>query len=62
MAKWYVEYKIHKNGHSEYECVNGINARDGKEAIEYVKEHIAIGAYNFKAYHDDDDNNEEENS
>ena len=49
MSKWYVEYKTYgKQGY-----ISGIEAKDGKEAIEYVKAHV-IGAVHFKVWHDDE--------
>ena len=55
MSKWCVEYKVHvKGGYSKTDCINGIDAKDGSEAIEYVKKHV-FGAYKFKAYHDDEE-------
>lgn len=52
--KWYVEYKAYgKQGY-----MGGIEAKDGKAAIEYVKEHV-IGATHFRVWHDDEgDENE----
>lgn len=57
MSKWYVEYKT-PNKHG-WQGINGIEAKDGKEAIEYVKEHVIIGGYKFKAYHDDEEEEEQ---
>lgn len=52
MAKWVVEYKTtDKHG---WDCMEGVEAKDGKEAIEYVKKHI-WGAYKFKAWHDEEE-------
>ena len=53
MTKWYVEFRAY--GKMKY--MGGIVAKDGKEAIEYVKAHV-IGANHFKVWHDDDDENE----
>jgi hypothetical protein len=50
MSKWYVEFKAY--GKQRY--IRGIEAEDGKAAIEYVKAHV-IGATRFKVWHDDDD-------
>ena len=50
MKKWYVEYKVY--GKQSY--IGGIEAKDGKEAIEYVKAHV-IGAACFKVFHDDEE-------
>lgn len=51
MSKWIVEYKTtDKHG---WQSIEGIEANDGKEAIEYVKVHV-WGAYKFKAWHDDE--------
>lgn len=36
------------------DTIDGIEAVDGKEAIEYVKKHV-IGVYKFQCFHDDDD-------
>ena len=54
-SKWYVEYKT--TTHAGWQGIGGIEARDGKEAIEYAKEHVAIDAYKFKAFHDDEEEN-----
>ena len=54
MSKWYVEYKVRRTSYAVTEYIGNIEAKDGKEAIEYVKQHV-IGAYKFKAYHDDED-------
>ncbi len=54
MKKWYVEYKHY----GKFGYIGGIEAEDGKAAIEYVKAHV-IGAHSFKVWHDDD---EEEDS
>lgn len=52
MSKWIVEYKTtDKHG---WQSIEGIEANDGKEAIEYVKAHV-WGAYKFKAWHDDEE-------
>lgn len=48
--KWYVEYKAY--GKQYY--MSGIEAKDGKEAIEYVKEQV-IGATKFHVMRDDDE-------
>lgn len=53
MSKWYVEYKTHYV--PGWQGINGIEAEDGKAAIEYVKEHIVIGGYRFKAFKDEDE-------
>lgn len=50
MMKWYVEYwAFGKQGY-----MSGIEAKDGKEAIEYVREHV-IGATRFKVFRDDEE-------
>lgn len=47
---WYVEYRAYgKMGYMEK-----IEAKDGKEAIEYVKSKV-VGATNFSVWHDDED-------
>ena len=48
--KWTVEYKT-TDSHG-WKSMEGIIAKDGKEAIEYVKRH-SFGAYKFKAYKED---------
>ncbi len=49
MAKWYVEFWSHgKQGY-----ISGIEANNGKEAIDHVKEHV-IGATRFTVMHDND--------
>ena len=55
MSKWYVEWKVRENGILKVHYMGGIEAKDGKEAIEYVKEHVAIGAHGFRADHDDEE-------
>ena len=50
---WYVEFRAY----GKMKHMGGIVARDGKEAIEYVKAHV-IGATCFKVWHDDDDEND----
>lgn len=52
MKKWYVEYKTPAS--HGWQGINDIEAKDGKQAIEYVKSHV-IGAYKFKAFHDDEE-------
>lgn len=54
MSKWYVEYKIRKTSYATTNYMDNIEAKDGKEAIEYVKQHV-IGAYGFKVFHDDNE-------
>lgn len=54
MAKWYVEYKVNRNGRFQTEYIGNIEAKDGKEAIEIVKNKV-IGAYRFKVWHDDEE-------
>ena len=55
MSKWCVEYKVHAiGGYSKTDCVSGIEAKNGNEAIEYVKAHV-IGCYKFKVFHDDEE-------
>lgn len=49
--KWCVEYKAY----GKWRYVEKIEAKDGKEAIEYVKNHVAIGATCFKVWHDDEE-------
>ena len=50
MTYWYVEYKAYgKQGY-----MGKIEAKDGKEAIEYVKSKV-IGATNFRVWHDDEE-------
>lgn len=50
MAKWYVEYKAYgKRGY-----MGQIEAKDGNEAIEIVKQSV-IGAQRFKVWHDDEE-------
>lgn len=52
MSKWVVEYKtVNKLG---WQSMEGIEAKDGAEAIEYVKSHI-FGCYKFKAWHDEEE-------
>lgn len=48
MTPWYVEYKV---GFKQY-WKGGIMARDGREAIQYVQDHV-IGAWDFHVWHDD---------
>lgn len=55
MSKWYVEWKQHDNRFNRYHYMGGIEAKDGKEAIEYVRNNVAMGGYSFKAWHDDDE-------
>lgn len=50
MKKWYVEFKCY--GKQKY--LGGIVAKDGKEAIEFVKSRF-IGATSFKVWHDDEE-------
>lgn len=50
MAKWYVEYRAY----TKVEYMGGIEAKDGKGAIEYVKDHV-IGACCFRNVQRDDD-------
>jgi len=57
MSKWYVEYKsTDKSSKNNFGmgCMGKIEAKDGKEAIEYVKRHV-FGAYKFKVWHDDEE-------
>ena len=51
MPKWYVEFKLTTG---EYKYMEGIEAKDGKEAIEYVKSRY-YNAYSFKVFHDDEE-------
>lgn len=55
MAKWYVECKVRRNGRAEWIGFGKIEAKDGKEAIEWVKQHKVIGGYKYSAYRDDDE-------
>ena len=48
---WYVEYKAY----GKFYSMGNIEAKDGKEAIEYVKKHGHIGAHSFKVWHDDEE-------
>lgn len=48
--KWYVEYKAF----GKFGYMEKIEAKDGKEAIEYVKSKV-IGATKFKVFHDDEE-------
>lgn len=50
MPKWYVEFRCY--GKMKY--LGGIVAKDGKEAIQYIKDHF-IGATSFRVWHDDDE-------
>lgn len=50
MAKWYVEYRAYNRG----EYMGGIEAEDGKAAIQYVKDHV-IGVNRFHNVQRDDD-------
>lgn len=50
MARWTVEYKT-VTGHG-WQSMENIEAKDGKEAIEYVKRHT-YGAYKFKCWRED---------
>lgn len=52
MSKWSVDYKV--AGEHGWKNMNGIEAVDGKEAIEYVKKHV-IGVYKFQCFHDVDE-------
>ena len=52
MSRWYVEYKTTDSSKTRY--MGGIEAKDGKEAIEYVKSNV-IGAWWFKVWHDDEE-------
>lgn len=54
MSKWYVEYKAY--GKIGY--MSGIEAENGKEAIEVVKSKV-IGATKFYVLHDEDEDEEE---
>lgn len=56
MSRWIVEFK--QSSKHGWDYIEGIEAKDGKEAIEYVKEHKVIGAYKFKAWHDDEQDEE----
>lgn len=51
VSKWYVEYKAY--GKQYYK--GGIKAKDGKEAIKFIKDRVTIGAHDFKVWHDDDE-------
>ena len=53
MSKWYVEYKAY----GKFGYMSGIEAENGKEAIEVVKSKV-IGATKFYVLRDED---EEEN-
>lgn len=54
MSRWYVEYKAYgKQG-----WMGGIEAEDGRGAIEVVKSTV-IGAQKFKVWHDDNEDTEE---
>lgn len=51
MRKWYVEYRAYgKIGH-----VGEIEAKDGNEAVKYVKEHIAGINKIIGVWHDDEE-------
>ena len=54
MAKWYVEYR-RTNG--KYGYIGGIVAKDGREAIEYVKSKV-YDAARFTVFHDDEQEEE----
>ena len=53
MAKWYVEYRTY----NRVEYMGGIEAEDGKGAIQYVKDHV-IGATSFHNVQRDDEESE----
>lgn len=55
MSKWYVEWKTYINGRLIACYKGGIEAKDGKEAIEYIREHVGMGAHGFHVWHDDDE-------
>ena len=56
MAKWYVEYKIKGlKPYTEHGYMGGIEAEDGKAAIEYAKKHGPIWAYDFEVWRDDEE-------
>ena len=54
MPKWYVEFR-RTNG--KYGYMGGIVAKDGKDAIEYVKSKV-YDAGQFKVFHDDEPDEE----
>lgn len=51
MAKWYVEYK----DYGKLRYMGKIEAKDGKEAIQYIKDNVCRVANSFKVWHDDDE-------
>lgn len=57
MAKWYVEYKTY----NKFAFMGGIEAADGKGAIEYVKAH-AMGVNRILGVWHDDEEEETKNN
>ena len=56
MSKWYVEYKTFDERSHGYKTawMCGVEAVDGKAAIEYVKKHVR-DAHRFWVCHDDEE-------
>lgn len=54
MAKWYVEYKTY----NKFAFMGGIEAADGKGAIEYVKAHVMGVNRILGVWHDDEEEEE----